>query len=191
MKTIISIYGPTAVGKSTIVKSLIDQLGNQNCTRISIDHYIKTKPKDIDILEFLNSDPIDWDLVKRHINVPLGSTVHRPLFDQDNYVRISDNGGKELQINKLIFIDGAWPYVNADIKVQLNLDSLRRFRRLILRYFYEWGEKGKIWVKYATENWEDLPGVYEDLEADLYLDTSHAIESNTKRIMKAIKIKEM
>ncbi len=186
MKTIVSIYGPTSVGKTTTVKELEKRIGTEKCTRISLDKYLKTKNASIDRLAFLNSDPVDWDLVESQISMPAGSLVKRPKYDHDTYTRTGIDEEYSCTIQELILIDGAWPYHKADFKIQLNLDPNIRFRRLILRYFNEWNKKGDVWVKFATENWDQLPGVYPGIKADLTLDTSNALDKNISKILSHI-----
>lgn len=188
MKTIVSIYGPTSVGKTTTVKELEKRIGTEKCTRISLDKYLKTKEESMDRINFLNSDPVDWDLVETQISLPTGTLVKRPKYDHDTYTRIGIDEEHSCTIHDLILIDGAWFYPKADFKIQLNLDPNVRFRRLILRYFNEWDMKGSVWIKFATENWDKLPGIYPDIKADLTLDTSNSLDQNVSQILSLVKI---
>jgi uridine kinase len=183
MKKIISIYGPTSVGKTTTVKELERIIGADKCTRISLDKYLKDKPEYVDKLTFLKSDPIDWELILSQIALPVGTKVKRLLYNHDIYKRVGIDEDHLCVMRDLIIIDGAWPFLKADVKIQLTLDSLIRFRRLILRYFNEWNEKGKVWIKFAAENWDQLPGVYVDINADLTIDTSVPVEENVSKIL--------
>jgi len=186
MKTIVSIYGPTAVGKTTTVKALEKRIGINKCTRISLDKYLRTKDQNLNKLTFLSSDPVDWSLIQAQIALPTGSSVKRPKYEHDTYTRVGIDEEHKCTIQDMILIDGAWPYINADIKIQLDLDSNIRFKRLILRYFNEWNKKGEMWVRFATENWDQLPGIYPEVSADLTLDTSNALDQNVSEILKFI-----
>lgn len=186
MKKIISIYGPTAIGKTTIVKEVEKALGYENCTRISLDKYLKTKDSNEDKLQFLTNDPVDWELILEQITLPVGTQVKRPKYDHNTYIRVGIDEEHETIIREIIIIDGAWPYKDADIKVQLELDSLKRLQRLILRYFNEWNKKGETWIKFATENWERLPGYHHELKADITINTEQPLSISVQKLLSLI-----
>lgn len=186
MKKIISIYGPPSVGKTTIAKAIVNQLGKDICTRIALDKYLKNRNPEIDRITFLNTDPVDWQLVEQHILSPKGTLVKRPKYDLDNYVRVGVDETDATIIQDIIFIEGAWPYLKADIKVQLELDSHTRLKRMTLRYFNEWNKTGEVFVKLAAENWEKLPGYYPDVQADFTINTADNLATSVSKILKLL-----
>lgn len=172
---IISIYGLTAVGKSTVSKALMERLGTDKACRLSLDRYLLDKPEDMPTIDYLQS-PVDWNLVKSHLNMPQGSRVKSPDFDFTTFKHVSDGEGKELVLTPTIIVDGAWPYKDADISIKLTASSDERKKRLIDRHLGERNGADKQWVEFAQENWDALPGEHPDFRPTLVIDTEKSLE---------------
>jgi uridine kinase len=178
---IISIYGPTAVGKSTISKALVDQYESEKITRISLDRYLQDKGDNITTIEYLQ-DPVDWKLLESHLGLPVGTRIQSPEFDFNNFKRISDNNGKETTITPVIIVDGAWPYKEADVFIKLTASSESRKKRLFDRHLNERKGIDKVWVDFAQEHWNALPGEHPNFQPTLVIDTEKPIEEIVEEI---------
>ena len=180
---IISIYGTTAVGKSTVSKALMERLGADRVCRMSLDRYLLDKPKDVPVIEYLQN-PVDWSLLEGHLNMPEGGIVKSPDFDFITFKRVTNGEGKELLITPIIIVDGAWPYKDADVSIKLAASSDERRKRLIDRHMGERNCMDKQWVEFAQENWNALPGEHPDFQPTVTVDTEKSLEEILSEIEK-------
>ncbi len=180
-KKIISLYGPTAVGKTTVAKKLVEYFGSDKCVRISLDRYLFSKPENISVIEYLQN-PIDWELLEKHLELPIGSVIKTPEFNFENFKRVSVDGGKELLITEIVIVEGAWPYDKADAVVKLHASSELRKKRLIDRHLGERNGIDKSWVEFAQEHWDKLPGDGLTDQAVLVIDTDNSFDNVVAQI---------
>ncbi|MEO5646459.1 MAG: hypothetical protein ABIO57_01660 [Candidatus Paceibacterota bacterium] len=104
-KKIISLYGPTAVGKSTIAKALVDYIGADKCVRLSLDRYLLSKTENSTVIEYLQN-PVDWELLEKHLSLPIGEVIRTPEFSFESFSRLSVDGGKHLIVTPIIIVGG-------------------------------------------------------------------------------------
>ena len=86
MSSIILIGGGSASGKTFVSKKIIEELGSDNVTRISIDDYYKDLTNiPIEKRAKINYDSpsaFDWPLLAEHISeLKKGNSINKPIYD--------------------------------------------------------------------------------------------------------------
>lgn len=137
---IISISGPSCVGKSTLAKVLKGIIQNLIAVQvICIDNYLKTRYKSKvgfrnNVDSILDPEVFDWQLLKMHIeNLKQGNTV-----SYDAYIRGVGWGQLDyLMPCKVIILEGlfldstqASNYIDSNLLIEMNADDdlIRKLR---------------------------------------------------------------
>lgn len=128
---IISIFGRSGSGKSTIANSLVKSI--HNSSRIRGDHYLKSKPRRISWAKYFANDQTDWVLIQKHLGHSLGSKVSTPTFDYIKFERLSEGGDKPFIVSEISIIDSVHPCPFADFKVLINVSKDNRSKRVQMR----------------------------------------------------------
>lgn len=146
---IIGIAGGTGSGKTTVARSVIDQLATDKVTFISQDNYYKDQTHlSIAEREKTNYDhPFAFDnelLVEHLLLLKAGQTAQAPVYDFTIHTRSSDKTISLLP-NKIIIVEGLFVLYDEklrsllDIKVFVDTDSDVRILRRVLRDMEERG----------------------------------------------------
>jgi uridine kinase len=185
----ISLFGPTAVGKGTISKSMIQQIPFSN--RLVLDYCMRNKRTDESLLEYVSSDNTDWILVKSILSNPVGTKVSLPIFEYDTFTRINNEGGKEFEVSKIVILDGLYPYLQADLIIGLRLDDQIRKERFTKRHFGERNQVDKTWYDFCISNWNHMPNTSEmfSSQCDMLIDTALPLNDSLKKIVDVVKLK--
>jgi uridine kinase len=137
---IIGIAGGTGSGKTSVARSIMSRLGNENVTLISQDNYYLNDPKQpFEEREQNNYDhpnAFENSLLLRHLDeLRQGHSVHIPVYDFTQHLRSSDT--LRIDVKPIVLIEGIHVLSDAslrevlNIKVYVDTDSdIRVLRRL-------------------------------------------------------------
>lgn len=146
---IIGIAGGTGSGKTTVARSVIEQLGSDKVTFISQDNYYKDQA-DLTMEERLltNYDhpfAFDNELLIEHLQLlRKGLPAHAPVYNFTDYTR-STSETVLLQPNRIAIVEGLFVLYDEplrkllDIKVFVDTDADVRLLRRVLRDMEERG----------------------------------------------------
>ncbi len=145
---LILVAGGSASGKSTVVKSILDQAGIKDVLTINQDDYYLDQ-KDVPmekriIVNYDHPNSIDNELLFSHIKQLLdGKTIEKPLYDYKNYTRSS--ACETVNPKPIIIVEGILSLTDknlrdlADLKLYVELDDDIRFIRRLSRDVKERG----------------------------------------------------
>lgn len=144
---VVTIYGPTGSGKSTVAKALVAELGENRCVRVPGDVFLV--PAECS-LEAYHQMPhtYDWKLMRSVLSTLDGRVVGTPEFDFKTFKRISDDGGREITMRAVRVIDALRAYPHADLSVHLTTSAEVRKARII--------ERDQQWNSRVIDRWEQL-----------------------------------
>ncbi|SDG38681.1 uridine kinase [Fontibacillus panacisegetis] len=146
---IIGIAGGTGSGKTTVARSVIDQLATDKVTFISQDNYYKDQAHlSMTEREKINYDhpfAFDNELLVEHLKqLKAGQAAYAPVYDFTINTRSVDKTIKMLP-NQIIIVEGLFVLYDEklrellDIKVFVDTDSDVRILRRVLRDMEERG----------------------------------------------------
>lgn len=146
---IIGIAGGTGSGKTTVARSVIEQLGTDKVTFISQDNYYKdqTHLTMDDRLKTNYDHPFAFDneLLMEHLTLlTSGQTAYAPVYDFKLHTR-SASETLELKPNRIVIVEGLFVLYDEKlrdmlhIKVFVDTDSDVRLLRRVLRDIEERG----------------------------------------------------
>ncbi|MFD0589617.1 uridine kinase [Paenibacillus sp. GCM10027627] len=146
---IIGIAGGTGSGKTTVARSVIDNMGEENVTFISQDNYYKEQSQlSMSEREVVNYDhPLAFDnelLIQDLLLLRGGSLAYAPVYDFTVHGRFSDKK-IELKPNPIIILEGLHVLSDErlrkllDIKVFVDTDPDVRILRRVVRDIEERG----------------------------------------------------
>jgi len=127
--TIVSIWGGTGSGKTTLAKSLAAQYPDL-ISRVPMDRYILPRSG---TLASVWKKPLrfDWSLFRSQLDKSkLGDEVHVPLFDYDDFTRPELKSKKSFIIKPLLLLDALAPCPFADEHLFLDVEAEMRKKRV-------------------------------------------------------------
>ena len=145
---VVGVAGGSGSGKTTVVRRIVDSLGDAQVTVIEHDRYYRDR-NDLRFEERLalnydHPDSLETDLLVRHVQaLRLGQDVQAPAYDFARYVR--QPATQLLAARKAIIVEGILIYTDAalrkllDIKVFVDTDDDTRFIRRLQRDINERG----------------------------------------------------
>ena len=194
---LIGISGGSGVGKTTIVKSLVDHYENK-ATVIELDSYYK----DFNDLTFNEREKLNFDhpksfdhkLLKAHINLLLkNKKIKSPIYDYKKHKR--KKLSKTIYPNKLIFLEGTLIFYFAEIVKFMSLkifihakEKVRFLRRLNRDVIYRARTKESIHEQYH----KTVKPMYDEYvrplksEADLIISGESELVNNRNKIIREI-----
>ncbi|GGH11813.1 uridine kinase [Paenibacillus segetis] len=146
---IIGIAGGTGSGKTTVARSVIDNLGSGKVTFISQDNYYKDNPHlsmaERELINYDHPFAFDNELLIEHLgSLKDGQTAYAPVYDFTVHARCKDKS-VELKPNNIVIIEGLHVLSDEnlreilDIKVFVDTDPDVRILRRTLRDIEERG----------------------------------------------------
>ena len=145
---LVGVAGGSGSGKTTVVRRIVDSLGDAQVTVIEHDRSYRDR-NDLRFEERLalnydHPDSLETDLLVRHVQaLRNGQDVHAPVYDFARYVR--EPATELLAARKAIIVEGILIYTDAalrqllDIKVFVDTDDDTRFIRRLQRDINERG----------------------------------------------------
>lgn len=145
---VIGVAGGTGSGKTTVVKRIMDALGETDVTVLAHDRYYRDHP-DLRLeerggLNYDHPNSLDTDLLVEHLRaLREGRTADLPIYDFTRHVRMAETmpaqpGSAIIVEGILIFADKALRSL-MDVKVFVDTDSDIRFIRRLQRDIAERG----------------------------------------------------
>ncbi len=186
VRLVVSIVGPSGVGKSQLAKETAGLLGSEVANRVPTDYFIVPRPVEMTMNEFLRQ-PLAWDWPKLDdlIRLPLGTVTTTPDVDFTRFVRCAPSGGLPVTVRPVMLVDAMATYPRADLVVRLDASSRTRRQRVV--------ERDKRWGTRVCDRWFQLE-LTERAELDgqtrlpdLYLDGERPLVENAVRLAAVIR----
>jgi uridine kinase len=145
---VIGVAGGSGSGKTTVVRRIVEALGDTRVTVLEHDRYYRDR-NDLRLeeraaLNYDHPDSLETDLLVRHLNeLRAGHTVQAPVYDFSRHARTA--GTDTVQPGRAIIVEGILIYTDAplrnlmDVKVFVDTDDDTRFIRRLQRDISERG----------------------------------------------------
>jgi len=143
---VIGIAGGSGSGKSTVVSTLVDELGTDTVGVLEHDAYYRDLShiplQERAFFNFDHPDTLETDLHLDHLDeLKLGHSIEKPIYDFTNYTRTGET--EEINPLPIIVVEGILVLADPrradrmDIKVFVDADSDVRLSRRIKRDMVE------------------------------------------------------
>jgi uridine kinase len=145
---VIGVAGGSGSGKTTVVRRIIESIGDDQVTVLEHDRYYRDR-NDLRLeeraaLNYDHPDSLETDLLVRHLHeLRAGRPVQMPQYDFARHARKSDT--MTAQPRKAIIVEGILIFADAplralmDVKVFVDADDDTRFIRRLQRDIAERG----------------------------------------------------
>ena len=145
---VIGVAGGSGSGKTTVVRRIVDAVGDAQVTVLEHDRYYRDR-NDLRLeeraaLNYDHPDSLETDLMVRHVHeLRAGRPIQAPLYDFARYVRHAET--QTVASRRAIIIEGILIYTDAalralmDVKVFVDTDDDTRFIRRLQRDIAERG----------------------------------------------------
>ncbi|PYR90458.1 MAG: uridine kinase [Acidobacteria bacterium] len=145
---VIGVAGGSGSGKTTVVRRIVDALGDRQVSVLEHDRYYRDR-NDLRLeeraaLNYDHPDSLETDLMVRHLHeLRAGSPIEAPLYDFARYVRHAAT--EPVAARRAIIVEGILIYTDAalralmDVKVFVDTDDDTRFIRRLQRDITERG----------------------------------------------------
>ncbi len=171
MARIILIGGGSSAGKTYITSRVIDAVGKENVTRVSLDDYYKNQEdKTFEERTKTNYDhpkAFDWKLIRSHINdLKNEKPIEKPLYDFTTHLRKKET--EVVKPNKIIIVEGIMALIDkelrdiGDLKVFVSASAERKFLRRMIR---DKKERGRSLDSIVTQYFDTVKPMYEEIIA--------------------------
>jgi uridine kinase len=145
---VIGVAGGSGSGKTTVVRRIVESLGEASVVVLEHDRYYRDHPElrleERAALNYDHPDSLETDLLVRHVeHLKAGRPIELPLYD---FTRHARRGSAEtLRPAKVIIVEGILIFADAalralmDVKVFVDTDDDTRFIRRLRRDVAERG----------------------------------------------------
>jgi uridine kinase len=145
---IVGVAGGTASGKTTVVRRIVESLGDAQVTLIEHDRYYRDRStlrlEERAALNYDHPDALETDLLVQHVReLRAGRSVQVPVYDITQYVRKAVT--ETVHPGKAVIIEGILIFTDAelrslmDVKVFVDTDADTRVIRRLQRDLAERG----------------------------------------------------
>ena len=145
---VIGVAGGSGSGKTTVIRRIVESLGNDQVTLLDHDRYYRDRSElrleERAAMNYDHPDSLETDLMVRHLNeLREGRSVEVPTYDFARYARMATT--ETAQPRRVIIAEGilifADPALRAllDVKVFVDADDDIRFIRRLTRDVAERG----------------------------------------------------
>jgi uridine kinase len=139
---VIGVAGGSASGKTTVVRRIVESLGDTQVTVLEHDRYYRERTdlrlEERAALNYDHPDSLETDLLVRHLEtLRAGEPVDVPLYDFALYAR--KPGAEHVVPRRAIIVEGILIFADAalrslmDVKVFVDTDDDTRFIRRLQR----------------------------------------------------------
>lgn len=171
MPKIVLIGGGSASGKTYVTNRVIEKIGSDFVTHLSIDDYYK-ELNDIPLAEraLINYDhpkAFDWRLLRTQLTeLKEGRTIDKPVYDftvhnrSQNFERVTPK--------RIIIVEGIMALVDkkvrelSDLKVFIDASRERRFLRRLIR---DHEERGRSYESIINQYFATVQPMFEEIIA--------------------------
>ena len=139
---VIGVAGGSGSGKTTVVRKIVQSLGEQQVVVLEHDRYYRDHPElrleERAALNYDHPDSLETDLLVRHVNqLKAGRAIELPVYDFTRHAR--RNASETVPPAKVIIVEGILIFSDAalralmDVKVFVDTDDDARFIRRLKR----------------------------------------------------------
>jgi len=137
---VIGVAGGSGSGKTTVVRRIVESLGNDQVTVLEHDRYYRDRGdlrlEERAALNYDHPDSLETDLMVRHVEaLRRGEAVDVPVYDFARYARVP--GVDTAQPRRAVIVEGILIFTDADLRRLLDVkvfvdadDDIRFIRRL-------------------------------------------------------------
>ncbi len=141
-RVVIGVAGGSGSGKTTVVRRIVDSLGDDQVTVLEHDRYYRDRSdlrlEERAALNYDHPDSLETDLMVRHLEaLRRGEPVDVPVYDFARYARVA--AVETAQPRRAIIVEGILIFTDAalrrllDVKVFVDADDDIRFIRRLRR----------------------------------------------------------
>ena len=129
---VIGVAGGSGSGKTTVVRRIVESLGDDQVTVLEHDRYYRDR-NDLRLeeraaLNYDHPDSLETDLLVRHVRcTTAGEAVDAPVYDFARYARTSATD--RLSPRRAIIVEGILIFADADAAAADGHQGVRRHRR--------------------------------------------------------------
>lgn len=145
---VIGVAGGSGSGKTTVVRRIVESLGNDAVTVLEHDRYYRDRPdlrlEERAALNYDHPDSLETDLMVQHVAaLRRGEPVEAPLYDFARYARRA--ASERIEPRRALIVEGILVFADAalrslmDVKVFVDTDDDHRFIRRLQRDVAERG----------------------------------------------------
>ncbi|MDY6431157.1 MAG: uridine kinase [Bacilli bacterium] len=169
MVRIILVGGGSSSGKSFITNQVIQNIGPELVTRISLDDYYKDQA-DMPLEErykvnYDHPKAFDWKLMRAHLNaLKNGKSIEKPIYD---FVQLTRSDKTEVVTPKnVVIVEGIMALVDegvrelGDLRVFISASAERRFLRRAIR---DSRERGRTFENIVYQYFDSVQPMYEGI----------------------------
>lgn len=169
MVRIVLVGGGSSSGKSFITTSVIENIGAENITRITLDDYYKDQA-DMPLEErykvnYDHPKAFDWKLMRAHLKaLKNGESIEKPIYD---FVNLTRSDKTEVVTPKsVVIVEGIMALIDKDIRdlgdlrVFIDASAERRFLRRIIR---DSNERGRTFENIVSQYFGSVQPMYETI----------------------------
>jgi uridine kinase len=145
---VIGVAGGSGSGKTTVVRSIVQSLGDDQVSLLEQDRYYRDRGdlrlEERAALNYDHPDSLETDLLVRHVNdLRRGVPVHVPMYDFARHAREADT--QIVEPRRATIVEGILIFTDPDlrrlmdVKVFVDADADTRFIRRLQRDISERG----------------------------------------------------
>jgi uridine kinase len=147
-RTVIGVAGGSGSGKTTVIRRIVESLGEDQVTVLEHDRYYRDR-NDLRLeeraaLNYDHPDSLETDLLVRHVrDLRAGRAIEAPVYDFARHAR--QTATEPVEPRRAIIVEGILIYSDAalrnlmDVKVFVDTDADTRFIRRLQRDIAERG----------------------------------------------------
>ena len=171
MPKIVLIGGGSASGKTFVTRKVIEKLGTENVTHLSIDDYYKDLT-DLPMEErvkvnYDHPKAFDWKLLRLQLaDLKSGKSVEKPVYDFTVHNRSAVT--ESITPSPIVIVEGIMGLVDekvraiSDLRVFINASRERRFLRRLIR---DHNERGRTYDSIINQYFATVQPMFEEIIA--------------------------
>ena len=169
MARIILIGGGSSSGKTYVTNRVVEKVGKENVTLISLDDYYKDqKEKTLEERVKTNYDhpkAFDWKLLRSQIkDLKDNKSIEKPKYDFVTHLRKEET--EIVKPNKIVIVEGIMALIDAqvramgELKVFIRASAERKFLRRLIR---DKEERGRTIDGIVKQYFDTVQPMYEEI----------------------------
>lgn len=171
MPKIVLIGGGSASGKTFVTRKVIEMLGVDKVTHLSIDDYYKDLtdlPMEERVkINYDHPKAFDWKLLRSQLaDLKAGKTIEKPVYDFTVHNRSQKT--ESISPKDIIIVEGIMALVDdkvrhlSDLNVFINASRERRFLRRLIR---DHNERGRAYESIIEQYFATVQPMFEEVIA--------------------------
>ncbi len=169
MPSLVLVGGGSSSGKTYLTNQVIEYLGKENVTLLTLDDYYKDQ-SDMPLEERYNVNydhprAFDWPLMRKQLKaLKDGKPIEKPIYD---FVTLTRSGKTEIiEPKNLIIVEGIMALVDksvrdlGDVAVFIQASAERRFLRRLIR---DVKERGRTFENVVKQYFSTVQPMYDEI----------------------------